>query len=71
MYYLVLLDVITFDYPYIENRSTADIYTCLNDRPLLTVVLGAKGSDGFALIADRKMTSRNGEVSFKDKIIGE
>lgn len=37
----------------------------------MTVVMGAKCSDGFALIADRKMTSSNGEVSFKYKIIGD
>jgi 20S proteasome alpha/beta subunit len=71
MSFLEYRDIINFDYPYMENRSTEDIYICLKDPPLLTVVMGAKCSDGFVLIADRKMTRSNGEVCFMDKIVGD
>jgi 20S proteasome alpha/beta subunit len=37
----------------------------------LTVIIGAKCSDGIVLIADRKLTRTNGQVFFSDKIIGD
>ncbi|MFZ0512990.1 MAG: hypothetical protein WAM14_15385 [Candidatus Nitrosopolaris sp.] len=42
-----------------------------NDPSILTVVIGARCSDGITLIADRKLTRRNGEFCFRDKIIGD
>jgi 20S proteasome alpha/beta subunit len=64
-------DFINFDFPYIENRCGEEIYTRLIDPSALTVIIGAKCLDGIVLIADRKLTRRNGEVRFSDKIIGD
>jgi 20S proteasome alpha/beta subunit len=64
-------DFINFDFPCVENRYGEEIYTCLTEASLLTVVIGAKCSDGIVLIADRKLTKRNGEFCFRDKIIGD
>jgi 20S proteasome alpha/beta subunit len=64
-------DFINFDFPCVENRCGEQIYTCLNDPSILTVIIGAKCSDGITLIADRKLTKRNGEFCFRDKIVGD
>jgi|GEM_PF-932472 20S proteasome alpha/beta subunit len=64
-------DFINFDFPHVENQRGEEIYTCLTHPSTLTVVIGAKCSDGITLIADRKLTRRNGEVCFNDKIFGD
>jgi len=40
-------DAINADFQY------QDIYACVNEPPLLTVIIGAKCSDGVILVADR------------------
>jgi len=37
----------------------------------MTVVIGAKCSDGIVLIADRKLTGKNGEVRYCEKVVGD
>jgi 20S proteasome alpha/beta subunit len=64
-------DFINFDFPCVENERRQKIYPCLIDQQVLTVIIGAKCLDGITLIADRKLTRRNGEVCFSNKIIGD
>jgi 20S proteasome alpha/beta subunit len=63
-------DFINFDFP-CKNTSDENIYPCLIDQQALTVVIGAKCKDGIVLIADRKLTMRNGEIEYKEKIFGD
>lgn len=37
----------------------------------MTVVIGAKCLDGIVLIADRKLTRKNSEPIYREKIFGE
>jgi 20S proteasome alpha/beta subunit len=61
--------IINFDFPDFEQRKS--IYPRLIDQPLLTVIIGARCLDGIVLVADRKLTWTNGQVSYTDKIIGD
>lgn len=63
-------DVVDFDFQQ-EEESQEGIYVCLSEPPILTVIIGAKCSDGVVLIADKKMTKIGGEPQFKDKIFGD
>ena len=63
-------DYINFDFPYDYERRE-NIYPCLIDEQPLTVVIGAKCSDGIVLIADRKLTRKNGEITYREKIFGD
>jgi 20S proteasome alpha/beta subunit len=63
-------DFINFDFP-CKNTSDENIYACLIDQPLMTVVIGAKCKDSIVLIADRKLTRKSGEVEWKEKIFGD
>ena len=42
------------------SEQETDRYQCLMKPPILTVVIGAKCSDGIALIADTKFTDMTG-----------
>ena len=64
-------DFINFDFPCVENERRQNIYPCSIDQQVLTVIIGAKCLDGIVLIADRKLTRRNGEFCFRDKIVGD
>lgn len=49
-----------------------NIYICLREPPVLTVVIGAVCSDGIAMIADKKLTDLSGgDPKFRDKIRGD
>jgi 20S proteasome alpha/beta subunit len=49
-----------------------NIYVCLREPPILTVVIGAKCSDGIAMIADKKLTDLSGgDPQFRNKIYGD
>jgi hypothetical protein len=49
-----------------------NIYICLREPPVLTVVIGAVCSDGIAMIADKKLTDLlGGDPQFRDKILGD
>lgn len=49
-----------------------DIYCCLSQAPQLTVIIGAKCSDGIVLIADRKLTNIFDEsVRYDNKLFGD
>jgi 20S proteasome alpha/beta subunit len=65
-------DIINYDFPYVrKNESRENIYPCLSEPQLMTVVIGAKCSDGIVLIADRKLTRKNGEIRYHEKIFGD
>jgi len=65
-------DFINFDFPYIKSRSAENIYICLREPPLMTVIIGGKCSDGVALIADKKLTNIfGGTPEFRHKIYGD
>ena len=64
-------DVINFDFPCVENEYLENIYPCFIDQQVLTVVIGAKCLDGIVLIADRKLTRKNGEPIYREKIFGD
>lgn len=56
----------------LRDLPKENIYVCLRDPPILTVVIGAKCSDGIALIADKKLTDLSGgDPQFRDKIRGD
>ena len=60
------LDILSF-----EDNDTS-IYPSLREPPILTVCIGAKCSDGIALIADRKYTSVIlGREEFDQKVFGD
>lgn len=65
------MDVINFDFPYLKNEYRENIYPCFTDQQVLTVVIGAKCLDGIVLIADRKLTRKNGEPKYREKIFGD
>jgi 20S proteasome alpha/beta subunit len=67
------LDIINFDdFPYIENKHRENIYHCFREPPLLTVIIGAKCSDGIVLIADKKVSAISGrDIRFEQKIYGD
>lgn len=47
-----------------------DIYCCFSQAPPLTVIVGAKCSDGIALVADRKLTNIFDEsVRYDNKVL--
>jgi 20S proteasome alpha/beta subunit len=49
-----------------------DIYCCFSQAPPLTIIVGAKCSDGSALIADRKLTNIFDEsVRYDNKLFGD
>lgn len=53
------------------NRYT-DIYCCFSQAPRLTVIIGAKCSDGIVLVADRKFTTEFDESVYYDtKLFGD
>ena len=53
------------------NRYT-DIYCCFSQAPRLTVIIGAKCSDGIVLVADRKFTTKFDEsVRYDTKLFGD
>ena len=64
-------DIINFDFPGIGEETYEKIYTPVIELPSLTAVIGAKCSDGIVLIADRKLTKKNGSVIYKEKIFGD
>ena len=37
----------------------------------MTVIIGAKCSDGIILIADKRLTRKNGKVIYNEKIFGD
>jgi hypothetical protein len=47
------------------------LYYCLPEPSLLTVIAGAKCSDGIVLVADKKMTREDGTFTYCDKIFGD
>ena len=59
--------IINFGFPY------EAIYACLDEAPPLTVVIGAKCSDGVVLIADKKLTDIFGgkPPEYKHKLSGD
>jgi 20S proteasome alpha/beta subunit len=68
--FLEYQDIINFDFPY-KNTSDENIYPTLIDQPLMTVIIGAKCRDGVVLVADRRLTRRNGEITHREKIFGD
>ena len=49
-----------------------DIYCCFSQAPPLTVIIGAKCSDGIVLVADRKLTNIFDEsVRYDNKLFGD
>jgi 20S proteasome alpha/beta subunit len=64
-------DFINFDFPSVENERRQNIYPCLIDQQVLTVIIGAKCLDGIVLIADRKLTRKNGKSEYRAKIFGD
>jgi 20S proteasome alpha/beta subunit len=65
------MDVINFDFPYLKNEYRENIYQCFTDQQVLTVVIGAKCLDGIVLVADRKLTRKNGQPIYREKIFGD
>jgi hypothetical protein len=60
------LDILSFE------ETNTSIYQPLNEPPILTVIIGAKCSDGIALIADTKYTDIIlGKESFDKKVFGD
>ena len=63
------LEITKFDLSALPREK---IYACLREPPILTVVIGAKCSDGIAMIADKKLTDLSGgDPQFRDKIRGD
>jgi hypothetical protein len=61
-----LLDVINHDFQH------QGIYVCLSEPPLLTVIIGARCSDGVVLVADKQLTDIFGKPpEFRDKLSGD
>ena len=72
MSFLEYTDIFNFDFPYVEKYTHEGIYHCFREPPILTVVSGARCSDGIVLIADRKISTVYGrELRFEDKIRGD
>lgn len=64
-------DFINVDFPSVINERRQNIYPALIDQQAMTVIIGAKCSDGIVLIADRKLTMKNGEPQYREKIFGD
>ena len=49
-----------------------DIYCCFSQAPRLTVIIGAKCSDGIVMVADRKFTTiLNESIKYDTKLFGD
>ena len=64
-------DIVNFDFPYVDS-CRENIYACLSEPRILTVIIGAKCSDGVIFVTDKKLTNiYGGKPQFKDKIFGD
>ena len=55
-----------------QYSDLKDIYCCFSQAPPLTVIIGAKCSDGIVLVADRKFTTVFDEsVRYDNKLFGD
>ena len=66
--YTNIEDIISFR---CRHSPSQEIYHCLVDQRALTVVIGAKCSDGIVLVADRKITLFGRGQGFEEKIRGD
>ena len=54
-----------------HNSDLKDIYYCFSQAPPLTVIIGAKCSDGIVLVADSKFTALDESVRYDSKLLGD